>query len=237
MSAVAWGITGATPYLRETVETVLELVAIMPVTLYISVAGEELLEAHGLKKVLEEKIVGPYPTEVVYERMEPRSFPKAARVWKKIYKVVVIAPASMNTVSKIVHGIADSLVSNLAMHAIKTRTPLLVLPSDLEENRSKIPVFVDRDKCLSCPSCSAAEICPTGALSQHELFKVEVNPIKCAKCGLCLEVCPQGAVKLDYEVVYSPHPFYSGIINRLSEIEGVVIIKTPRDVVKYLWGK
>jgi Fe-S-cluster-containing hydrogenase component 2 len=38
------------------------------------------------------------------------------------------------------------------------------------------------------------EVCPTHALSRAEVIKVDNS--KCRDCGLCLKVCPNGAITM-----------------------------------------
>jgi flavoprotein len=54
------------------------------------------------------------------------------RLFSGIYRVLVIAPATSNSVAKFVHGISDTLVTNLFAQAGKARIPILVYPTDLE---------------------------------------------------------------------------------------------------------
>lgn len=46
---------------------------------------------------------------------------------------IVIAPCSTNTIAKIVHGISDTLVTNVFSQGGKLRLPIYVLPSDSQE--------------------------------------------------------------------------------------------------------
>jgi flavoprotein len=48
------------------------------------------------------------------------------------YSVLVIAPASSNSVAKFVYGISDTLGTNLFAQAGKSRIPVIVYPTDLE---------------------------------------------------------------------------------------------------------
>ena len=42
----------------------------------------------------------------------------------------IIAPATANTVAKIAHGIADTLISNAAAQAMKAEVPVYIFPVD-----------------------------------------------------------------------------------------------------------
>jgi dihydromethanopterin reductase (acceptor) len=235
--AIAWGITGAGAFLKDSIEVISELSRHgIPVTVYVSRAGEYVLRAYGLRETLERSILRVYPAEIVYESSEAPGFFKASRIHRDLYSLVVVSPATLNTVSKIVHGIADTLISTLVAHSVKSGTPLFILPVDLYESKSTIPLLVERDKCYSCEYCYAAKVCPTSALIQHEYFKVAVNPYLCTRCYNCLTACPHSAVKFDVEITVKPVPYYTSIIEKLREIPNTTIIDTPRRVLELVLG-
>ncbi|MEM0378016.1 MAG: flavoprotein [Thermosphaera sp.] len=235
MGAVAWGITGAGPFLEESVETILELLHLkIPVTVYCSKAGEALLDYYGLTARLADNLKGPYPTGLVLESREAPGFPSTGRLYSDIYRFAVISPATLNTSSKIIYGISDSLVTNLASHALKNNIELFILPVDYFETSSRIPLKVDRRKCSQCSQCVAANACPTGALMRDDYWIVRVEPFKCKKCYKCLDHCPFDAIKFDVEITLKPNAYYKMILDNLKEMPGVKIIKHPREILKLL---
>jgi flavoprotein len=58
------------------------------------------------------------------------SAPEVGGLARGRYKVVVISPATANTVAKIVVGIADTVVTNAVAQAQKAGTPIIVVPTD-----------------------------------------------------------------------------------------------------------
>jgi dihydromethanopterin reductase (acceptor) len=234
-SSIAWGITGAGAFLRESIDAVKKLLLRgYRVTAFVSRAGESVLKIYGFKNELEEALKGPYPTGIIYESNEPPSYPSTGRLYTGVYRAVVVSPASMNTIGKIVHGIADSLVSNLAMHAVKARIPVYILPVDAYVVKSAIPVLINRELCSKCGECSASLVCPTRALKQHPYYRVEIDLVKCNRCYKCLEACPHGAIKFDVEIVVNPVPYYLEVIKRLEYIPGVKLLHSPMEVVEVI---
>ena len=55
--------------------------------------------------------------------------------------------------------------------------------------KSKTPLHVTRDKCMSCKKCMSFG-CP--AISIHD-GKAKIDPTLCVGCGVCTQVCPFGA--------------------------------------------
>jgi len=55
--------------------------------------------------------------------------------WLQIhkYEFLLIAPASSNTVAKIVNGIGDTLLTNAAIMSLKAFVPVYILPTDYKE--------------------------------------------------------------------------------------------------------
>jgi len=58
---------------------------------------------------------------------------------------------------------------------------------------TKIPVVVN-DKCDLCGFCHDRFECPA-LYKDREREQTRVNPILCAQCGVCLQVCPKDAIE------------------------------------------
>jgi len=118
---IAWAITGAGHALEECVGTIMEQ---NEIDLFLSRAAEEVLKIYDLYSRLQDSGLPVF-------RDDGASAPVAARFYGGVYRLLVIAPATSNSVAKFVHGISDSLVSNLFAQAGKSRVPILVYPTDL----------------------------------------------------------------------------------------------------------
>ncbi len=118
---VAWAVTGAGYALEECVNVLLEC---EQVDLFLSRAGDEVLRMYNLQS----RIAAP---KVRIYRQDNSSSPIIGRLFSGTYSVLIIAPATSNSVAKFVNGISDSLVTNLFAQAGKSRVPIIVYPTDL----------------------------------------------------------------------------------------------------------
>ncbi|RLF79354.1 4Fe-4S ferredoxin [Thermococci archaeon] len=120
---IAWGISGAGHLLVESVEVVERLKKKHEIKVFLSSAGEEVARIYG---VLER--IGDFP--LVRESRQGHAFPSCGSFNLGKYDLFVISPATSNTVAKIRLGISDSLLSCCASQALKTKVPLVVVPTD-----------------------------------------------------------------------------------------------------------
>lgn len=117
---IAWAITGSGHYLREC----LALAEQLPqVDLYLSTAASEVLQVYG------------FPVKQLKERFrlfhdKAASAPPVGLFYKGVYDLLVVAPATSNSVAKMVCGISDSLVTNVYAQAGKCRVPSIVFACD-----------------------------------------------------------------------------------------------------------
>ncbi len=118
---IAWGITGGEFYLREVVNFLMS--AAFEFDIFLSQAGEELLERYSFKNALFSKATHVF-------RDDRPSAPPIMRLFSGRYAALVVAPATSNTVAKMVCGIADTLVTNMFAQAGKVGVPSIVLPTD-----------------------------------------------------------------------------------------------------------
>ena len=113
---LAWAITGSGHYLKECLDIIHTL---DDVDLFLSKAAAEVLQQYGYKhnvgKVYQDKTASSVPVELFYEGK---------------YHTLVIAPATSNTIAKMVCGISDNLVTNLYAQAGKTRVSSIIFACD-----------------------------------------------------------------------------------------------------------
>ncbi len=119
---LAWAVTGSGHYLKECLEIVREL---EDVDLFYSRAGEEVVRMYGYD-----------PKALVAEgrvyRDRAASSPPVGLFYRGDYHTLVVAPATSNTVAKMVLGLSDTLVTNVYAQAGKCRIPSIVLACDTE---------------------------------------------------------------------------------------------------------
>ncbi len=121
MGKIAWGVTGAGHFLRES----LGLYSQLPkgrADIFVSRAGMEVLKIYSLH--LPENAV----CDATASTASCRAFASGA------YDVFVVAPATSNTVAKFSLGISDCMMSTLFAQCGKSRVPIIVLPSDADES-------------------------------------------------------------------------------------------------------
>jgi len=118
---IAWVITGGGHNLEECVEEILEHAR---VDVFLSRAAEEILGMYNLDTRIS------VPKIRIYLETKPSS-PVVVRLFGGTYSVLVVAPATSNSVAKFVYGISDTLATNLFAQAGKSRIPVVVYPTDL----------------------------------------------------------------------------------------------------------
>jgi flavoprotein len=117
---IAWAITGAGHALPECVEMLLKYDG---VDVFLSQAAEEVVRMYALDAKLNAPQIRIY-------RQAGASSPLVSRLFAGTYRTLVIAPATSNSVAKFVHGISDTLVTNLFAQAGKALIPIVVFPTD-----------------------------------------------------------------------------------------------------------
>lgn len=120
---IAWGISGAGHLLAESVEVLRELSKKHDVKVMLSSAGEEVAAMYDVLGDIES-------LPLIRESRQGRSFPSCGAFNLGRYDVFVISPATSNTVAKIRLGIGDSFLSCCAILALKSRVPLIIVPTD-----------------------------------------------------------------------------------------------------------
>src|SRR5271157_5863363 len=118
---IAWVITGAGHNLEECIEEILDH---NRVDVFLSRAAEEILGMYNLDTRIS------VPKIRIYQEKKPSS-PVVVRLFGGTYSVLVVAPATSNSVAKFVYGISDTLATNLFAQAGKSRIPVVVYPTDL----------------------------------------------------------------------------------------------------------
>jgi archaeoflavoprotein AfpA len=127
----AWGITGSGDRLVETIETMKQINKQyqddVRTTVYLSKAGNQVIHFYGLAKDLKENF------DTI--RVENNSNVPTLAVQLQSGKIefLLIAPATANTVAKIATGIADTLLCNATIMALKSFVPVYILPCDYKE--------------------------------------------------------------------------------------------------------
>ncbi len=135
MKRIAWGITGAGHFLSDCAEL---LTGFDYLDIFLSRAAEEVVYMYGLEaKLFNVGSLAPHTPEssarIYRESKMQVSAPIVARFSRGVYSVLLVAPATGNSVAKFVYGIADTLITNLFAQAGKSLVPIVVLPTDVSE--------------------------------------------------------------------------------------------------------
>ncbi len=129
---VAWGITGAGDKIAEILEVMKDLKKqsedVVEIEVFVSKAADTVLKFY----LLEDDLKRNFPK--VQVELNSNSPFLAAWLQMRKYEFLLIAPATSNTVAKIVSGIGDTLITNSAIMSLKAFVPVYILPTDFKES-------------------------------------------------------------------------------------------------------
>jgi dihydromethanopterin reductase (acceptor) len=117
---IAWAFTGSGHYIKECLEVA---DALPGVDLFLSRAAAEVMQVYGFP-------VSDLKRRFKLFRDTAASAPPVGLFYKGHYDLVVVAPATSNSVAKMVWGISDTLVTNIYAQAGKCRVPSIVFACD-----------------------------------------------------------------------------------------------------------
>jgi archaeoflavoprotein, MJ0208 family len=229
---IAWGITGAGHYLKDSFELFVELKRLqfdrVNITSFVSRAAQEVTRVYGLFQHLRTVSPGGYMEEIILETEQGWSYPKTGRFSRGVYDALFISPATSNTVAKIAHGIADSLVTNAAAHALKAGIVVFILPVDIEGRvESPVPYFINRELCIQCREC--AQACPNDAIDE------QIDYLRCNGCGLCKDVCRSDAI-IGGSVNLAVREIDKNNVKALRKQSGLTVLNDPTELKDALWA-
>ena len=125
-TTILWSVTGAGDLIQETVGTMDELVRTMELKVAVSLSKAAVQVLKWYK--LTDKLNGI--SDKVYVEKDSNTPFIAGSLQVGQYDCLLVAPATANTVAKIVTGIADTLTTNAVAMANKVQVPVFILPVD-----------------------------------------------------------------------------------------------------------
>lgn len=129
---LAWGITGAGDKLEETVD-VMRLIKDKDylIDVFVSSEGETVLKWYKQFDAVEH----------AFDSCTVEKGPNAPFILGDLqtgkYDALIISPATANTVAKIVHGVADTLLTNAVAQGAKGDMPIYIFPVDAKKGSVK----------------------------------------------------------------------------------------------------
>ena len=222
---ILWCVTGAGHYLEECAEKLEGLADKEEVTLVFSGAGKEVAVMYGLFDRM-----CRCAERIILEEEQGASSPFVGTLTRKEFDRVVVAPCTANTVAKIVHGVADSLVTNIVAQAGKAKIPVYLLPTDsVKTQETVLPIWIDKDKCRSCKSCAAKKKCKKNAFYFFGRMRIDLS--KCVGCRKCIAACPNDAVSFAKKVLIESRDVDLGNTEALKRIDGITVAKNTEELV------
>ncbi len=233
---VFWIITGAGSYLRVLAEKMLWLKERSGArfTIGFSRWGYEVARIYGALPLLRRVAGGGYMEEWL---IGEQGFYYVGRLNMGKYGLVIIAPASGNTVAKMVHGIADTLPTLAFAEAGKSGVPVIVLSSDIPGPDgyavSEAPCIVDRDRCRCIEErgyCPAMDICPVNAIVLVD-GKPRIDHSRCIGCEKCVEACIADAITCWRKIWVRPREIDVTNIDRLRGFKNTYVVSSPDELL------
>jgi len=174
--------------------------------------------------------------DAIFEIDEGSSFPSGASATNNRYDFIVISPATGNTVAKVANGIADNLITNLAIMGNKSEnTKVIFVPTDFKQGevKSYLPIMLHQDTCKKCQECSALWACKPGAI-RRKRGKIRINRLKCIGCLDCVKFCRHGVITFleDTKVIVRNREAIAADL--LSKQDGFIVLESPEKAYDYL---
>ena len=225
---IGFAFTGAGHLLRESVQVAEKLAKDHEVTIFLSGAAEEVLKMYGLYERVERLTGGKY-RELATDSNQKFSYPITGRLSLGKYDLLIVSPATANTVSKIVYGIADTLVTNAVAQSGKGAVPVYMVPVDIHPGPidTVLPSKIEASKCQSCDDCVASLACEQGAIIPHE----EIDLTKCIGCGLCRNTCPYDAISEGKIITIYMRDIDIENTRKLASIDNIQIFEDPNEIL------
>ncbi len=225
---IGFAFTGAGHLLRESVQVAEKLASEHKVTIFLSGAAEEVLKMYGLyERVV--KLTGGKYRELATDSNQKFSYPITGRFSLGKYDLLIVSPTTANTVSKIVYGIADTLVTNVVAQAGKGAVPVYMVPVDIHPGPvdTVLPSKMELSKCKNCDDCVASLACEQGAIIPHE----EIDLTKCIGCGLCRNTCPNDAISEGKIITIYMRDIDIENTRKLASIDDIQIFEDPKEIL------
>lgn len=116
-SRLGWAVTGSGHYFEECLDF---LRTLQRVDLFVSKAAAEVIRMYKTR----------LPEDLRVFRDTTASAAPVGLFYEGVYHTLVVAPATSNTVAKLVTGISDTLATNVYAQAGKCRVPCIVFACD-----------------------------------------------------------------------------------------------------------
>ena len=228
---IGFAFTGAGHLLNESVQVAEKLAKDHEVTIFLSGAAEEVLKMYGLYERVVRLTGGKY-RELATDSNQKFSFPITGRLSLGKYDLLIVSPATANTVSKIVYGIADTLVTNAVAQAGKGAVKTFMVPVDIHPGPidTVLPSKMEASRCQNCDECVAALVCPEGAIIPHD----EIDLTKCVGCGQCRNSCPHDAISEGKIITIYMRDIDIENTQKLSQMDDIEIFDSPLNILKNL---
>ena len=127
---LGWVITGSGHFFEECLDIMSNLGEF---DLFVSKAADEVIRMYKKKNA-------GFPKNTRIFRDTTASSAPVGFFYKNIYRTLVVAPATSNSIAKFVAGISDNLATNIFAQAGKCKVPCIVLACDTEpEHDTKAP--------------------------------------------------------------------------------------------------
>ncbi len=133
MKRIAWGITGSGDLIKETYDIMVDIKKRTDIEMmvFLSKEGEVVMKWYRMWDDIQRDFPN-FKTEG-----GPNSPFIAGPLQVGYYDALIIAPATANSVAKIVYGIADTLVTNAVAQTAKGETPIYILAVDQKRGNVK----------------------------------------------------------------------------------------------------